>query len=420
MKSIFTLMMMLAGFSLMAQKITLNECREKAVENYPNLKQLDINQEVYDQNIKNIKTNYYPTLNLNGQAHYQSDVTKIPSSPVPAFDVPEISKDWYKLNLDVEQMIYDGGITSGQKKLELTKQDVSDQKIEVELFQLKERIDHLFFNIIFLKKNIEILEVLHKNLEAQIDELKVAYDNGMILAADLDGIKVEYYKTEQQITEKKEDLNALIASLNELTAMNIENAGDLKVPDISIDNYEFVNNRPEYTLLGKQQTQLMAMKSISKSKRMPILKAFGQAGYGRPGFNMLDDNFDDYYMIGARLHWNIWDWGKVKREKQVFDLQNEIINTQKETFDQNLKAELHQKIAGIEKYEKIIGSDEMILKLQQNVVKTAESQFKNGTITSTNYLLEVNKLVKAKLDLETHKLQLIFAKLQYKTTIGNL
>lgn len=420
MKTIFTLLMMLAVIPMMAQKFTLDECREKAVENYPNLRQLNINQEVYDNNIKNIKTNYYPTLNLNGQASYQSDVTKIPSIPNFALDIPELPKDWYKINLDVEQMIYDGGITSGQKKLELTKQDISDQKIQVELFQLKDRIDRLFFNIIFLKKNIEILDVLHKNLGAQIDELQVAFDNGMILGADLDGIKVEYYKTEQQIIEKNEDIKALIASMNELTGLNIQNAGDLVVPEVSIDNYEFANNRPEYNLLGKQQSQLMAMKSLSKSKRMPILKAFGQAGYGRPGFNMLDDQFTDYYMIGARLHWNIWDWGKVKREKQVFDLQNEIINTRKETFDQNLKADLHQKIAGIEKYEKIIGSDETIVKLQQNVVSTAESQFKNGTVTSTNYLLEVNKLVKAKLDLEAHKLQLIFAKLQYKTAIGNL
>lgn len=420
MRYLIILLVILAVNPLMAQQYTLDQCQAKAVENYPNLKQLDINQEVYDNSIRNIKTNYYPTLNLNGQASYQSDVTRIPSMPVPGLDIPELAKDCYKINLDVEQMIYDGGITAGQKKVEQTKQDIADQKVQVELYQLKDRVNHLYFNIIFLKKTIEILDVLHNNLKAQIDDLQVAFNNGVILGADLDGVKVEYYKTEQQIIEKNEDVNALIASLNELTGMDIKTADALIVPDITIENYDFVNNRPEYTLFSKQQTQLMAMKSLSHSQRMPVLKAFGQAGYGRPGYNMLDDQFADYYMIGARLHWNIWDWGKVKRQKQIFDLQNEIINTQKETFNQNLKADLHQKIAGIEKYEKIIGSDEQIVSLQKNVVNTAESQFKNGTLTSTNYLLEVNKLVKAKLDLEAHKLQLIFAKLQYKTAIGNL
>ena len=197
----------------------------------------------------------------------------------------------------------------------------------------------------------------------------------------------------------------MIASLNELTKLDIENSDDLVEPELSIDNYDFVNNRPEYILFNKQQSQLVAMKSLAGSKRLPVLMAFGQLGYGRPGYDMLNDNFDDYYLIGARLHWKIWDWWKVKREKQIFDLQNEIILSQKETFDQNLKADLHQRIAGIEKYEKIIGSDEIIVKLQQNVVNTAENQFKNGTITSTNYLIEVNKTVSAKLNLEAHKLQ---------------
>jgi len=420
MKYLFIILVILVVNPLIAQQVTLDECQAKAFENYPNIKQLTINQEVYDNSIRNIKTNYYPSLNLNGQASYQSDVTTISSIPIPGFDAPEISKDWYKINLDVEQMIYDGGVTSEQKKVELTKQDIADQKIQVEVYQLKEQINHLFFNIIFVKKNIEILEVLYKNLEAQISELQVAFDNGVILGADLDGVKVEYYKTGQKIIEKNEDIKALIASMNELTGMHIQNADELVPPEISIENFDFVNNRPEYLLFGKQQTQIMAMKTLSRSKRMPVLKAFGQAGYGRPGYNMLDDQFTDYYMLGARLHWNIWDWGKVKREKQIFDLQNDIINSQKETFNQNLKADLHQKIAGIEKYEKIIGSDTMIVKLQKNVVGTAEAQFKNGTVTSTNYLLEVNKLVKAKLDMEAHKLQLIFAKLQYKTAIGNI
>ncbi len=340
--------------------------------------------------------------------------------PLPAFDVPEISKDWYKINLDIEQMIYDGGITAGQKKVEVARHEISDQKIEVELYGLKERINQLFFNILFLRKNIEVLHVLHQNLETRIKDALVAFNNGMLLSSDVDALRVELYRAEQKITEKNEDLSALVASLNELTHLIILSADELIIPDIKLDNFDFINNRPEYVLLGKQQLQVLALKSLTKSKRNPIFMAFGQAGYGRPGYDMLNNNFDDYYMIGARLHWNIWDWGKVKREKQVFDIQNNIINAQRETFNQNLKADLHKRIADIEKYEKIIGRDEDIVQLQNNVVKTVDHQLKNGTITSTTYLIELNKMLEARLNLEAHKLQLIYAKYQYLTSIGNL
>ncbi len=422
MKQLVTVILLLIAVELTAQfsgKITLDDCLKSAVENYPGTRQFLLNKDISELNIKSIKRNYYPTLNLNGQMHYQSDVTKVPTF-FPEFSPPEISKDWYKLNLDVEQMIYDGGITSGQKKVEQAQLAVSDQKVEVELYHLKERITSLFFNIVYLDKSIGILQVLIDNLQARIEEAQIAFSNGMLLSSDVDAIRVELYNSMQRITELKEDTKGLIQALNEQSGLEIQLAGQLLLPEPLIDNYNFENNRPEYILFSKQQAQLMSLKSLTQAKRRPVFQAFGQLGYGRPGYDMLNDDFDDYYMVGLRLHWNIWDWGRVKREKQVYDLKNNIIVTNKETFDQNLKSDLYKRVADIEKYEKIIGSDTTIVSLQQNVVKTADYQLKNGTITSTNYLIEVNKLVRANLNLEAHKLQLIFSKYQYLTAIGNL
>ncbi len=422
-KRLLTGLFVVLGLLLMAQsdgEITLEMCFQKAIKNYPNLAQIELNSEAYDLNIKNIKTNYYPSLNLNGQASYQTDVTKVPLPDIPGLDPVVLAKDWYKINLDVSQMIYDGGVTSGQKDLEETKHIIANQKVKIELYQLKERVNHLYFNTIFLRKNIEILEVLKKNLEANIENAETAFENGMILSANVDALRVEYYRAEQQIIEKEEDIAALIAAINELTGLNIQSSKALKVPDVTIDNFGFVNNRPEYILLGQQQNQVMAMQSLATVKRRPIFSAFGQAGYGRPGYDMLKNEFDDYYMIGLRLHWNIWDWGKVKREREVFNIQNAIINSQKETFNQNLRADLHQRTANITKYEKLIRTDEMIVSLQKNVQQTSDAQMQNGTITSTTYLIELNKLVNARLNLEAHKLQLVYAKYQYLTAIGNL
>jgi len=405
---------------LKPQSVTLQMCRDSAVSNYPNLRQILLNSEAYELNIKNIKTNYYPKLNLNGQASYQSDVTKIPEFPFPSLDVPEISKDWYKINLDIEQMIYDGGVTSGQQKVETAKYEISDQKVQVELFQLKEHINQLYFNILFLRKNIEVLEVLHQNLQTRIKDATVAHENGMLLSSDVDALQVELYRAEQKITEKKEDLVALVATLSELTRLNIPTADDLIVPEIKLESYDFVNNRPEYVLLDKQQSQVMALKSLTKARRIPVLMAFGQAGYGRPGYDMLNDQFDDFYMVGLRLNWNIWDWNHTRNEKKILDIQNDIVSTNMETFDKNLRVELQSKIAEVRKYEEMIKRDNEIIKLRNKIVKAYSSQLDNGVITSTEYLTQVNEEAKATLNLKTHKIQLINAKLDYIAALGNL
>ncbi len=403
-----------------ANSVTLDQCYEQAIINYPNFKQTDLNNAIYDLNLKNTKTNYYPTLNLNGQASWQSDVTKMPIPPMEGFTNPVIPKDWYKLNLDVGQLIYDGGLTSGQKKIQDKERIISNQQVAIEIYQLKDRVNHLYFNILFLKKNLEVLNVLRENLSANIKEAEVAYENGMVLKSEVNKLKVEKVKVDQEILDKESGVRAIMLSLNELTKLDIQNSNELIEPNVVIENYTFENNRPEYRLLSLQQERISSVREFTKSKRMPKFSAFGQAGYGRPGYDMLNDQFDDYYMIGARLNWNIWDWNKVKNEKQILDIQREIIDFKKQTYDHNLKADFYQRIENITKFKKLIDSDNLIVELQDEVVETALNQFNNGTITSTTYLIELNKLAQAKLSLEAHKLQLVFAKYQYLSAIGNL
>lgn len=417
---LFLIVVVRFGLSQNNTVYTLDQCYSSAFLNYPNFKQTELNNAIFELNIKNTKTNYYPNLNLNGQASWQSDVTKMPIPPTPGFTNPVIPNDWYKINLDVNQMIYDGGATSGKKELYDKELNISNQQVQIELYQLKERVTHLYFNTLFLQKNIEILDVLEHNLAVTIKDALLAYENGVVLKSEVDKLKVERVKVAQQKIEKESDMIALTSALSEITGLNIDSYAELQTPEVLIQKFSFVNNRPEYLLLTKQQEKLSVAKKITSVKRKPLLSAFGQAGYGRPGYDMLNNKFDDYYMIGARLSWNIWDWNKVKNEKQILDIQSEIINKKKESFEQNLRADLSKRIQDISKFEKLLSSDNEIVILQENVVETTLSQFNNGTITSTTYLIELNKLAKAKLNQESHSLQLIFAKYQYLTAIGNL
>ena len=72
----------------------------------------------------------------------------------------------------------------------------------------------------------------------------------------------------------------------------------------------------------------------------------------------------------------------------------------------------------LDKQERLTSQE--IVDLQTEVVKTVLDQFNNGSITSTTYLIELNKLATSKLNLEANKVQLIFAKYQYLSATGQL
>jgi outer membrane protein TolC len=162
------------------------------------------------------------------------------------------------------------------------------------------------------------------------------------------------------------------------------------------------------------------MKSLSASKNFPRLLAFGQLGYGKPGLNMFREGADTWYYAGARLTWNIWNWGQVSREKQIAGIQSEIILTQKETFELNLRTSLELEKSDINKYEELVKSDNQIIELRNRIVKASSSQLENGTLSYSDYLTDLNNVTQAKLNREIHKIMLERAKVNYMVLCGKL
>ena len=157
---------------------------------------------------------------------------------------------------------------------------------------------------------------------------------------------------------------------------------------------------------------------ISKSK-LPKINAFAQGGYGNPGLNMLDNSFNTFYMVGLKLNWNVFDWNKAKAEKQSLEINKDLINTQKETFKLNNNIELVNLQSEIEKIETLISTDNEIITLREGILKTAESQLKNGVITSSTYIIEFTNLYESKTSLNLHQTQLLLNKIQFQITKGS-
>ena len=400
--------------------ISLKICLTKAEQNFPLLKKDLYNQKQLQLEKKIISSNYYPSININGRASYQSEVTQIPALPLPGVNIPVISNDFYNLNLNLEQLIWDGGRTKKLSDIKENEYKIDIQKNKIRLYDLKKGISIMYFNILFLKENIKTLKLLVSDLKARIADGKAAVRNGVILASGLDKLKVGLMQTQQIIYSKNSDLKGLIESLNALTGMKLSVNDSMASPDMNISVFPMNNNRPEYHLLTMQQQQIKSYNSLNRKKRMPVLKLFGQAGYGRPGYNMLNNNFSSYYMVGVQLNWKLWNKGNVKKQQHIFTLEQNKIQVEKENFNYNLNAVYRQQLESIKKFQSLLDADKKIIAIQNKITQTSQNQLKNGTITASEYLIQLNKKIKAVLTMKAHKLQLLFAKNQYITTMGKL
>lgn len=399
--------------------LQLFDCYRQAAANNPVAKQAQLYSDATDARVSSISTAYLPSLNLNAQASYQSDVTKLAFNTSAAAGNAQLqqmlaglksampegqSKDQYKAYVDINQLIYDGGLTPARKAVERANADVQIKSAETELYQLNDRINQLFFALLMVQENIKALQLTQNELETRIKLLESGVRNGSVLALSLYQVKADYIKVDQQIDDLRTQAVVAYASLGELTGKPIVPGTPLARP--KFDNLcEQKTDRPEKELFELQKTSYEQNKTVIAAGNLPRVSAFGQAGYGRPGLNMLDNSFAGYYMVGIRLSWNIFDWGQRKSDIKYLDIQKNIADTRLESFNLNQKIAENTENLNIEKYRRQATDDNEILSLRKEVLRLQTSKFENGIIDAADYLSAVNAETQARISLTMHEIQ---------------
>jgi len=395
------------------------QCFEAAEKNYPKADEKQLIEEETHLKLENIQAEWYPQIDLNAQTTYQSDVVEIDmgnSLPFPV-DIPTPAQYQYKATLDVNQKIYDGGVIKTSKNLEEISGKTRNQSVDVTIHQVKQQVSQVFFGILLLRKQQAIVENTIQELAEKKKSARAGVERGVLLPSDLKSIQAELLKLEQTKEELKRKIRANIQILNKLTGLGLNSEHAFALPDIKLTD-SLKLSRPEHELFRLQKGQIEMNKSLVKSQKHPKVFAFGQVGYGRPGLNMLEDEFDSFYMLGIKFQWNIWDWKQNSRKRQILDVQKNTVDVARKTFNKNLTVNLESILADIENYREAIDRDERIISLRKEVAKSAKSKLENGTITSSEYISELNQLKNAQIQHEKHRIELQKAKMNYLLTAG--
>ncbi|MBD0850131.1 TolC family protein [Maribacter arenosus] len=415
-KSTFLFLLFLPMTLMAQQSITLDECFDLVSKNYPLARQSDLLQNQLQLDMEALEKGKLPQLDVNAQASYQSDVTSLPIQ-LPNVTIDPPNKDQYRATLDVNQLIYNGGQINALAKVTEAKGKVGQQEVVVNLYQLKNQVNQLYLSVLLLQENRTLLNAKEKQLMTRLDEVNSGVKFGMLLPSSADALEVELLKIKQNYAELDHSKAGLLDRLSLLIGKDLNNNVALQRPEVVMD-IDTDPNRPELTLFELQKEQVQFSTELLSKSKLPKLSAFALGGYGNPGLNMLDNSFNTFYMTGLRLNWNVFDWNKNKTEKQSLQINKEIINTQKETFELNNNVELTALLSEINKITELISYDEAIIPLREKMVKTAESQLKNGVITSSAYITEFTNLYEAKNNLALHKTQMLLTQIQYQISKG--
>jgi outer membrane protein TolC len=420
MKNLSLIIMLLVsfGFAKAQNQITLEECYSKARENYPLIKQKEYIAQSKEYSVSNVWKGYFPQVTINGQATYQSDVTSIPIS-LPGIKIESLTKDQYKAYADVSQVIYDGGMMSSQADIQNSLAEVDDQKLEIELLKVKERVNQIYFGILLLDEQLKQIKLVKKDLNESLSKLTASFNNGVATKTNVDALKAEVLNTEQKYIEMISSRKAYINMLSLLINVSLDESTEFVQPQELIIISQEEINRPELKLYSYQQNMIENQNGLTFSKILPKASLFFQGGYGKPTLNMLDNQFDLYYITGAKLSWPLSNLYTQGNEKEINELNKKIIDSQKETFLLNTNVSIKQQLIEINKLRELIKVDKEIIELRTSIKDAAKSQLENGVLTSSDFIRELNSEDSAKQNMAIHTIQLLLTQYNYKITTGN-
>ena len=415
----------LTAVSMSALGQTLEECWRAAEQNYPLIRQYGLIEKTTGLTVANIRKGWLPQVSAQVQATYQSDVTAWPDEMKTlmtgmGIDMKGLKKDQYRVGIDVQQTVYDGGAISSQQTIAREQGKVQEAQTEVTLYQVRRRVNEMYFSLLMLEEQMVLNHDLQELLAGNERKLQAMVKGGTAAESDWQNVKAERLNVVQQATSLESQKRMLSAMLSAFCGMEVTS---LKKPEGTATHSQSTGQRPEMRLFDAQRQLADAQERGLNAALRPRLGVFAQGFYGYPGLNMFEDMMRHRWslngVIGARLTWNIGALYTRKNDKAKLQLQRELTESNREVFLFNNRLEQIQQQEEMARYRKLMADDEEIIALRSAVRKAAESKLAHGIIDVNDLLREINQENAARVQKSMHEIEMLKEIYDNKFTTNN-
>lgn len=411
---------------IMAQAQTLEECQQAAEWNYPLIQQYDLINKTTELTVSNIQKGWLPQVSASAQATYQSDVVSFPDEMQALYqqmgiNMKGLTKDQYRVGIDVQQTVFDGGAIRSQKEIARAQGQVQQAQNEVNIYQVRRRVNEMYFALLLIDEQMKLNADLQELLAGNERKLESMKKNGTAAESDWHSVKAERLNVVQQMTSLQAQRQVLARMFSTFCGIEVKEATKPNC-QLSIVNGQS-NNRPELKAIDAQLRLADAQEKAINSALMPRLGVFAQGFYGYPGYNMFEDMMSRKWslngMIGARLTWNIGALYTRKNDKAKIQLQRDMAENSRDVFLFNNNLEQIQQNENITRYQRLMSDDEEIIRLRSSVRKAAESKLAHGIIDVNDLVKEINSENQARVQQTVHEIEMLKEIYDLKYTTNN-
>ncbi|MDR3269717.1 MAG: TolC family protein [Tannerella sp.] len=409
----FVWIALLLGFAPCLQgQITWEQCQTAAREQYPLIRQYGLVEQSTYYSVANAAKAWLPQVALTAQATYQSDVAAFPEGMTALYqqvgiDMKGLNKDQYRMALEVNQTLWDGGRHKAQQEMAGADGEVSRQSLEVEMYALRERVNSLYFGILLLHEQLRQNMLLRELLQSNLRNVEAGIANGVALQSDRQSIQVELLAAAQQRVQIESADAAWRRMLAVMTGLPAGETDTFEKPDIPSTSDAV--NRPELQLFDAQQLLFDAQMRTVNTSVKPHLGLFAQGFYGNPGLNLFKDMTEDRwtwnYLAGIRFQWNFGSLYTQKGSLKKLSIARQRVDNQRDVFLFNHELQKIQQQNAAAKMMRLMAGDDEIIALRTAIRRASEARFTNGTMTVNDLLRDITAESQAQQSRALHEIE---------------
>lgn len=403
---------------------TLEECQQLACDHYPEIRQYDLIRQSEQYDLSNAARSWLPQVSFSAQATWQNRVPEFPSALSGMLDQAGVSlrgldKDQYKVALEVNQTIWDGGQSQADRRVIEATADEHRQATEVDLYAVKGRVNDLYFGILLLEERLGQTDLTIALLQSNLDKVRSLVTNGVAMQTDADAVEAELLSVQQQRVQIEASRESYRRMLELFIGQRL--AERLERPEL-VEAVSGESARPELAWIDAQQERLAAQELSVKSATRPRFGVFAQGYYGYPGLNyfagMILTDWTWNALIGVKMSWNFGAYYTKKNRLSNLRVVQQQLDIQRDVFLFNTDLQVAEEQGNISRLRRALADDDRIVALRRSVREAAESKLRNGVIDTNDLLRKITDEASARSARSLREVELLKAICELKYTIN--
>ncbi len=385
---------------------------QKAVNNYPGIKELEEQLNAFGVKDEIIRTNYMPE--ISGDASYRY------TYPTPSIDFNGSKFKFQPANnydghVSISQLVYDFGKTKLQLERTKSEKSLTQSNIDNSKNAVAYQVTQNYYGIRFLLKSIMVQEDQIKSLKENEQLITSKIKNGDALEYDLLTTQVRTKNAENRLNDLKSQLEKQYIYLQLLTgedqhAIKPSQDADALVIISDLNQTSWKSTNAQAIVLQRQIELYKYDLQAAATNNRPNIFASGSTGV-RNGFIPEINKPLWNANAGVGISVPIFNGNKTKLQQKLSQINIETANKSLQTVQANIQKDLATVQADYKTLEQKLDNTNILVQQAQKAFDLANIRFKAGLITNV-------ELLSAQTNVEDAKLQQV--QLQYQLQLDRL